>query len=279
MPDCALTRVTGYAARVRILLTNDDGIRAAGLLSLREALLELPGVEVEVIAPDSDRSAIARSITIGRPIALSEVTFSDGRVGYATDGTPVDCVRFASLGLISGFEADLVVAGINHGLNVGDDITYSGTVAAAWEGSVLGLPSIAVSQHVPPDRASLNGGTEFGEAARFAARLVAELDEDALQAGTVLNVNFPDGQIRGVEVTHLGKQMYLDRLTLVDDDSTRKGYLMYGETELSNDPGTDLAAVASGKVSITPLRFNLTDGPRVGALRTLDLERLLAPGG
>jgi len=261
----------------RILLTNDDGIRAAGLLSLREALLELPDVDVEVIAPDSDRSAIARSITLGRPIALSEVTFSDGRVGYATDGTPVDCVRFAALGLITGFKADLVVAGINHGLNVGDDITYSGTVAAAWEGSVLGLPSIAVSQHVLPDRASLDDGSAFRDAAQFVARLVAELDEEALPPDTVLNINVPAGEIAGIQVTHLGKQVYLDRLTLVNEASNRKGYLMYGETELSNDPETDLAAVASGHVSVTPLRFNLTDGPRVGALRTLELERLLTP--
>src|SRR3954451_19367714 len=131
---------------MRGLLTNDDGIEAKGLQTLRRALLEIPGVELAVIAPDSNRSATARSITIRRPIWVQEMDFGDGTVGYATDGTPVDCVRFATLGLIEGFEADLIVSGINHGANLGDDITYSGTVAAALEGVVLGLPAVAVSQ-------------------------------------------------------------------------------------------------------------------------------------
>src|SRR3954466_8644021 len=113
---------------------------------MRRALLEVPGIELAVIAPDSNRSATARSITTRRPLWVEEVDFGDGTVGYATDGTPVDCVRFATLGLVEGFEAELVVSGINHGSNLGDDITYSGTVAAALEGVVLGLPAIAVSQ-------------------------------------------------------------------------------------------------------------------------------------
>src|ERR671934_471609 len=131
---------------MRVLLTNDDGIEAEGLQALRRALRELPGIELAVIAPDGNRSATARSITTRRPLWVEEVDFGDGTVGYATDGTPVDCVRFAKLGLIEGFEADVVVSGINHGSNLGDDITYSGTVAAALEGVVLGLPAVAVSQ-------------------------------------------------------------------------------------------------------------------------------------
>src|SRR5512132_1058952 len=131
---------------MRVLLTNDDGIRAEGLQALRRALLEVEGVELAVIAPDTNRSATARSITTRRPIWVQEVDFGDGTVGFATDGTPVDCVRFASLGLIDGFTADLIVSGINHGSNLGDDITYSGTVAAALEGVILGIPGIAVSQ-------------------------------------------------------------------------------------------------------------------------------------
>src|ERR671925_2145353 len=113
---------------------------------MRRALLELPDVELAVIAPDSNRSATARSITTRRPLWVEEVDFGDGTVGYATDGTPVDCVRLARLGLIEGFDAELVVSGINHGSNLGDDITYSGTVAAALEALVLGLPGIAASQ-------------------------------------------------------------------------------------------------------------------------------------
>src|SRR4030081_3899704 len=131
---------------MRVLLTNDDGIEAEGIQALRTALLALPGIELAVIAPDGNRSAMARSITTRRPLWVQEVDFGDGPIGYATDGTPVDCVRLARLGLIEGFMAELVVSGINHGANLGDDITYSGTVAAALEGVVLGLPAIAVSQ-------------------------------------------------------------------------------------------------------------------------------------
>ena len=129
-----------------MLLTNDDGIEADGLQALRRRLLAIPGIELAVIAPDGNRSAMARSITTRRPLWVREVDFGDGTLGYATDGTPVDCVRLANLGLIDGFRAELVVAGINHGANLGDDITYSGTVAAALEALVLGLPGIAVSQ-------------------------------------------------------------------------------------------------------------------------------------
>ena len=140
-------RPHGYdQTTVRVLLTNDDGIEAAGLQTLRKALLELPGIDLAVIAPDGNRSAMARSITTRRPLWVQEVDFGDGTVGYATDGTPVDCVRLARLGLIEGFMAEIVVSGINHGSNLGDDITYSGTVAAALEAIVLGLPGLAVSQ-------------------------------------------------------------------------------------------------------------------------------------
>src|SRR5881394_1827458 len=131
---------------MKVLLTNDDGIQATGLNTMRRALLQVPGVELAVIAPDSNRSATARSITTREPLWVDEIEFGDGTVGYATDGTPVDCVRLAHLGLVEGFEAELVVSGINHGSNLGDDITYSGTVAAALEAIVLGLPGIAVLQ-------------------------------------------------------------------------------------------------------------------------------------
>ena len=131
---------------MQVLLTNDDGIEAEGLQALRRSLRGLPDIELVVIAPDGNRSAQARSITTRRPLWVEEIDFGDGTVGYGTDGTPVDCVRLARVGLIDRFEPDLVVAGINHGSNLGDDITYSGTVAAALEAVVLGLPGIAVSQ-------------------------------------------------------------------------------------------------------------------------------------
>src|SRR6059036_1484851 len=164
---------------MRVLLTNDDGIEAAGLQALRRALLEVPEVDLAVIAPDGNRSAMARSITTRRPLWVQEVDFGDGTHGYATDGTPVDCVRLANLGLIEGFKADLVVAGINHGSNLGDDITYSGTVAAALEAIVLGLPGVAVSQQSRAREMDFRLGSafDFEVAATFTARLVAELQD------------------------------------------------------------------------------------------------------
>jgi len=174
---------------MRVLLTNDDGIEADGLQALRRALLEVPDIELAVIAPDGNRSAMARSITTRRPLWVQEVDFGDGTVGYATDGTPVDCVRFARLGLIDGFEADLIVSGINHGANLGDDITYSGTVAAALEGVVLGIPGIAVSQQSGARELDFRLGRsfDFEVAAQFTARIVDELDEVPLADGTLLN--------------------------------------------------------------------------------------------
>src|SRR5947209_189106 len=213
---------TGTLARIssmRVLLTNDDGIEAAGLQALRRALLALPGIELAVIAPDGNRSAMARSITTRRPLWVEEINFGDGTVGYATDGTPVDCVRLARLGLVQGFEAELVVSGINHGSNLGDDITYSGTVAAALEAIVLGLPGIAVSQQsnaLEPDFIS-GAGFEFNVAASFTARLVAELESVPLPPGTLLNINVPGNHPDGVDVSRLGKRIYKDELALVDE--------------------------------------------------------------
>src|SRR3954449_10849357 len=156
---------------LRVLLTNDDGIDAEGLLALRRALVALADVELAVIAPDGNRSATARSITFRRPLWVQEVPFDDGTVGYACDGTPVDCVRLASLGLVDGFEPDVIVSGINHGANLGDDITYSGTVAAALEGVMLGLPAVAISQQSQTGEMDFRLGErfEFGIAAAFAA--------------------------------------------------------------------------------------------------------------
>src|SRR5437588_4318605 len=178
---------------MRVLLTNDDGIEAAGLQALRRALREVDGIELAVIAPDGNRSAMARSITTRRPLWVQEVDFGDGTHGYATDGTPVDCVRLARLGLIEGFEAEIVVSGINHGSNLGDDITYSGTVAAALEAIVLGLPGIAVSQQSRALELDFRSGSqfEFETAARFTARLIAELDRVPLPSATLLNINVP----------------------------------------------------------------------------------------
>src|SRR5215212_4734487 len=236
---------------MRVLLTNDDGIEAAGLQALRRALLDVPGVELAVVAPDGNRSATARSITTRRPLWVQQVPFDDGTHGFATDGTPVDCVRLAKLGLIAGFDADIVVAGINHGSNLGDDITYSGTVAAALEALVLGIPGIAVAQ----------------------------LDEVPLPPGTLLNINVPAGEPHGVQVTRLGKRIYRDELKLdAEDEDGGRRYWIYGaDPGFHDDPGTDLAAIHAGRIAVTPLHFDLTDVAGMDVLGRYDLARLLAP--
>jgi len=266
---------------VRVLLTNDDGIEAAGLQALRKELLKVDGVNLAVVAPDGNRSAMARSITTRRPLWVEEVDFKDGTVGYATDGTPVDCVRLARLGLIEGFEADLVVSGINHGSNLGDDITYSGTVAAALEAIVLGLPGIAVSQQSGALELDFRQGEgfDFLVAARFTARLVEELESVPLPGGTLLNINVPGGEPDGVQVAALGKRVYRDELALVDEGAGgRRLYRIYGDASYERDEvGTDLAAVAQGKIAVTPIHFDLTDRDGLDALQRYDLARLIKP--
>jgi len=265
---------------LNVLLTNDDGIHAEGLRAMRRALLELEDVRLAVIAPDGNRSATARSITTRRPLWVEEVPFDDGGPGYATDGTPVDCVRLAGLGLISGFTPELVVAGINHGANLGDDITYSGTVAAALEGVVLGMPAIAVSQQSGARALDFrfDGGFTFDVAAAFVARIVESIDEVPLPARTLLNVNVPAGEPSGVEVTSLGRRIYRDELKLDHEEEHRRRYWIYGsDPGFHDDPGTDLAAVAQGRIAVTPIHFDLTDRPSLDALRRFDLEKLLTP--
>jgi 5'-nucleotidase len=264
---------------LEVLLTNDDGIEAEGLQTLRRALAALSDVRVVVVAPDGNRSAMARSITTRRPLWVAEVEFGDGSVGYATDGTPVDCVRLANLGLIGDFSPDLVVSGINHGANLGDDITYSGTVAAALEAVVLGIPGIAVSQQAAGAQLEYtdHGSFDFALAARIVARLVDSFDSVPLSPNTLLNVNLPGRPPKGIEVTALGKRVYRDELRLEQREEGRSRYWIYGTAPGYEDvPGTDLAAVAAGNVALTPIHFDLTDRPGIEALEQLDLARLLA---
>jgi len=262
---------------MRVLLTNDDGISAPGLQAARRALREIEGVEVEVIAPDSNRSATARGITTRSPLSVEEVEFGDGEVGYATDGTPVDCVRFAELGLV-GERPDLIVSGINHGANLGDDITYSGTVAAAFEGIVLGIPAVAFSQQSSGGGMGyVSGRFDFGAVAPFAAQLVKRLIEEPMPAATLINVNFPAGEPSGVEVTRLGKRIYNDELKLVGEDGGRRHYEIYGwQPGYEEIEGTDLNAVAEKRISVTPIHFDLTDRGGLETLRDWGFEEMLA---
>jgi 5'-nucleotidase len=191
-------------------------------------------------------------------------------------------VRFAALGLIE-LEPDLIVSGINHGSNLGDDITYSGTVAAALEGVVLGIPAIAVSQQADRGKVDFREGRiwapeDFETAAAFVARMVEELEDVPMPPGTLLNVNCPAGDVTGACACKLGKRIYRDRLELAEEADGRKRYHIYGDDPgYRDEDGTDFAALADGQVAVTPLHFDLTDEAGVEELAGFDLGRLLRP--
>ncbi len=265
---------------MHILVTNDDGIDSPGLFALKQAL-DAVG-DVSVIAPDSNRSATARSITIGRPLEVEERTLADGSRGFATDGTPVDCVRFAALGLLDDAIPDVIVSGINHGLNLGDDVTYSGTVAAAFEGVLLGIPAIAVSQQAT-NREHWDTGTasyDFRAVAAFVARLVPAVVDRAFPRHMLLNVNAPGEPpelVRGVRATRLGRRIYDDELQLQGvAENGRRSYLIYGGSPGHHgEDGTDGAAIEAQQISVTPLHFDLTDTDGVGHLNGMELGAIL----
>lgn len=261
---------------MRIVLTNDDGIEAPGLLAARQALEKIG--DVITVAPDRNRSGVGRSITFGSTLHIEEREMADGAVGYACTGTPVDCVRLVALGLMD-FEPDIVVSGINHGENLGDDITYSGTVAAAFEGIVIGVPGIAVSLCVERpwhhhDEAELH----FEPVARFAARLT-EVSVEHLPAGRILTVNapnVPEGELKGARVTKLGRRFYTDELIEVRDEKGRLGYDIYNNPPgRHEEEGTDFAAVEAGEISVTPVHLKLTDEAGLEELDSWDVKSLL----
>lgn len=247
---------------------------------MRRALLEVDGVELDVIAPDSNRSATARSITTRVPLSAKEIDFGDGTKGFATNGTPVDCVRFADLGLLDGNRPEMIVSGINHGANLGDDITYSGTVAAALEGIVLGIPAIAVSQQSAKREMGFRYGRifDFDTCARFTADLVRSLLGGGIAEGTLVNINCPAGTPGGVDITRLGKRIYNDELRLIEEDSEDGTRLfdIYGiEPSFHDEEGTDLSAIAGRRISVTPLHFDLTHQPGLEQLQEWKLDEML----
>lgn len=229
----------------KILVTNDDGYFADGIDALTRAL-ESVG-EVTVVAPASEQSATAHSLTLTRPLRVRRL--SERR--YTVDGTPTDCVTLALTRILSE-RPDIIVSGINHGSNLGDDVTYSGTVAGALEAAIFKLPGIAVSL------VARDG--DFTHAARFAADLTRKVLVDGLPAGAILNVNVPVGEVRGARFTHQG--IKLAELRIQDGvDPRGKDYFWIGEQIVSwkQDHGCDYEAIAEGLVSITPLRIDMTD--------------------
>ena len=263
---------------MKIVLTNDDGIEAAGLLAARQALEKIG--DVLTVAPDRNRSGVGRSISFGAPIRVEERKMADGGKGYACTGTPVDCVRLVALGLMD-FEPDIVVSGINHGENLGDDITYSGTVAAAFEGIVIGVPGIALSLSVERSwHAGENEELNFGPVADFAARLVS-VAETGLPKERILNVNAPNlSQVKGARITRLGSRFYNDELIEVQDEQGRMGYDIYNNPPGHHkEDGTDFAAIEDGEISITPVHLDLTDKAGVEELASWDLQSMLSRNG
>jgi len=245
-----------------ILLTNDDGIQAPALRELRAALADLG--RVVTVVPDRDQSATSHSLTLNRPFRIERPEPDT----YALDGTPTDCVVVAMHGLIEE-RPGLVVSGINHGPNMGEDVFYSGTVAAAIEGALQGLPSLAVSLV-----ASRTREVDFALPARFTRRLVEAVLAHGLPPKSLLNVNLPVAAgegYRGVRVTKLGKRVYRDTLIEKTDPRGRPYYWIGGDEPVWEDEEeTDFAAVSHGCASVTPLMLDLTDYramARVGAWR------------
>jgi 5'-nucleotidase len=238
---------------MRILLTNDDGYQSEGLLKLKDSLEQI--AHVDVLAPDRNWSASSHSRTLRGSLTVRRTQLADGSTILTSDGTPSDCVALALMAVLP-HRPDLVVSGINRGPNLGSDVTYSGTVAAAMEGVLFGLPAIAFS---------LGGYSDwyFDPAAAFAQWLIPEVLQKGLPDGVLLNVNVPnhrDGTIREVEWTRLGKLIYQNKLELVDQDEDWQHFHMAGIPPSGEIiPGTDIAALAAGRISITPLHLDLTE--------------------
>ena len=235
---------------VKILLSNDDGYRAEGLTALAAAIKPLGNVSI--VAPDRNRSGASNSLTLDVPLRAARFDTD----AYYVNGTPTDCVHLAISGLFN-FDHDMVVSGVNDGANLGDDVLYSGTVAAAMEGRFLGLPAIAVSLVVAP-----GSPRNFESAAQIALDMVKRLAAHPLPSATILNVNVPDlpaGELRGIKVTRLGMRHRSERMVRAQDPRGRNVYWV-GPAGSGQDagPGTDFHAVADGFASVTPLHIDLT---------------------
>ncbi len=232
---------------MNILVTNDDGYSAPGLLLLKQAL-EKVGT-VCVVAPDQNWSAGGHVKTLHKPLRLSQVQLADGSDAYASSGAPSDCVALALLGAID-FKPDIIVSGINPFANLSHDVTYSGTVTAAMEGTLSGIPSLAIS---------VEEAAAYPQAAAFAARLVPIVLERGLARDVLLNVNVPVGPIKGVQITRMGERVYNDALDARIDPRGRAYYWIGGSAPTGiPDDGTDVGALSHGYISITPIQMDMT---------------------
>ncbi|MEO0077169.1 MAG: 5'/3'-nucleotidase SurE [candidate division WOR-3 bacterium] len=228
----------------KILLTNDDGIDAPGLRVLATAVKGLG--EIYVVAPSQNRSAVSHSFTLREPIKICEVK----KNWYSVDGTPTDCVLIAHHGLLHK-KIKLVISGINNGPNMGDDVLYSGTVAAAIEGTILGIPSIAISY------CQDKKNTEIAK--KLIRQLAIDLLKNGLPKKTLLNINIPAGKVKGIKVTRMGKRIYKDMAIKNHYPSGEVSYVIDGELSWEIEPETDFEAVENGYISITPLHLDMTN--------------------
>jgi 5'-nucleotidase len=239
-----------------ILVTNDDGVMAPGLLALVKEMRQVG--KVSILAPDRNWSGGGHVKTLDRALRVHEMLLADGTPGYASDGAPSDCVALATLGYFKE-KFDLVVSGINVGANLGHDVTYSGTVTAAMEAVIAGLPGIAVSLEVPEGHL---GVIDYGPAASAARMVIQRVIENSLPAEILLNVNVPflrEDQIQGFRLTRLGLRVYHSRLDERVDPRGRSYYWIGGDAPTGvPEQGTDIGALAEGFISITPLQLDLT---------------------
>lgn len=242
----------------RILVTNDDGIYSEGLRKLAAACREVG--DVLICAPDREQSAASHALTLNRPLRLLQIETDE----WIVDGTPADCVNLAILKLMKDARPDLIVSGINFGPNLGDDVTYSGTISAAFEGALLNIPSIAFS-------AVVGKHFSFDPCAEFAGKLVRIALEQHRDPRIVLNVNFPLSPFNGVRITPLGSRTYMEGVIERLDPRGRKYYWIGGEPPVWHPgPGTDFDAVQNGFISITPLHLDLTHHESIARLKPLE---------
>ena len=250
----------------RILLSNDDGISSEGLRALYDAVRPLG--EVIVVAPDREQSAAGHSLSLHRPLRINPM----GDDWYAVDGTPTDCVNLALNGFLKDRPPDIVLSGINKGGNLGDDVTYSGTVAAAMEATLIGYPAVAVSLVYEEEGETLR----YELAGQFARRIAEEVLARGLDKGVLLNVNVPNigaEECRGTRVTRQGKRVYGDSIVEKIDPRGREYYWIGGNgLNWVREPNTDFDAVTNQSISVTPIRLDLTD---FGAMKELEKWKFL----
>jgi 5'-nucleotidase len=258
----------GAKRRLRILVANDDGIDAPGLYALVQEARKI--AEVTVVAPDKQQSAVGHAITMNYPLRVVPVRKGNGFFGYAVDGTPADAVKLGVKFLMKT-PPDLVLSGVNHGSNTAVNILYSGTVSAATEGTILGIPSIAISLTTYQE-------ADFSYAAKFATRLGRLVARRGLPDGTLLNVNVPavpEGEIRGVRVTKQGTSKWDDTFDVRRDPANREYLWLTGRMVVTDkDTDADQIAIREKYVSVTPIRYELTDWKTREEMASWGIEKL-----